>query len=228
MSDLIFTIIVFVIVHMVPAIAPLRRALISVLGEAPYIVGFSMMSLGLLGWVGIAYMEAPYVELWLLPQWANWFVVLLMPVATIMLVAVFTNPNPMSVALKSSGYDPAHPGIVSITRHPLLSALLIWSLAHMVINGDLAALILFGFFSIMGLAGPLGIEARKKRKLGEEKWRELSNLTSFMPFWAIMSGRARFDIAGIGWVTVGLGLGLYALLLTFHGAVGGPDIINQM
>ena len=219
MSDLILTIAIFVAVHMLPAIAPLRRGLISVIGKAPYVVGFSMMSLGLLGWVGVAYGEAPYVELWLLPRFLLWLPVLLMPFACIFLVAVFTNPNPLSVALKSDGFDPARPGVVGITRHPLLLALLIWSGSHLIINGDMAALLLFGLFTIMSFTGPFSIEARKKQKMGEDDWARLIAPTSFVPFWAIMKGRSGF--AGIGWVTVALGLALYGALLYFHADVIG-------
>ncbi len=214
MSDLVLTIAIFIAVHMLPAIAPLRRALISVIGKAPYMVGFSMMSLGLLGWVGVAYANAPYVELWLLPRFLLWLPALLMPLACIFLVAVFTNPNPLSVALKSGGFDPARPGVVGITRHPLLVALLIWSGTHLIVNGDMAALLLFGFFTTLSLSGPFSIEARKKQKLGTDEWTRLSEPTSFVPFWAIMKGRS--GLAGIGWGTVVLGLALYGALLFFH------------
>ncbi len=224
--DLALTIAIFIIAHMLPAIAPLRRGLISVVGKAPYIVGFSMMSLGLLGWVGVAYVNAPYIELWLLPSFALWLPVLLMPLASILLVAVFTNPNPLSVALKSDGFNPARPGVVGITRHPLLAALLLWSGAHLIINGDLAALLLFGFFTIMPLTGPFSIEGRKKQKLGADEWARLSGPTSLVPFWAIIKGRKgsaglAASIASIGWGTVVLGLALYGAVLFFHADVIG-------
>ncbi len=219
--DLVLTIAIFITAHMLPAIAPLRRALISVIGKAPYIVGFSMLSLGLLGWVGVAYANAPYVELWLLPRFALWLPALLMPLASIFLVAVFTNPNPLSVALKSDGFDSARPGVVGITRHPLLAALLLWSGAHLIINGDLAALLLFGLFTIMSVAGPFSIEPRKKQKLGAGEWARLSGPTSFVPFWAIITKRAKLDVSAIGWPTVLAGLALYGALLFFHAGVIG-------
>ena len=72
METLLLTIGVFIAFHIVPAIGPVRRGLIKVLGKAPYIVGYSMISLGLLGWVGIAYGEAEYVELWAQAEWMRW------------------------------------------------------------------------------------------------------------------------------------------------------------
>ena len=47
-------------------------------------------------------------------------------------------PNPFSIAGRgSASFDPGRPGIAGITRHPLLLAITLWALAHMVPNGDL-------------------------------------------------------------------------------------------
>ena len=48
-------------------------------------------------------------------------------------------------------FDPARPGIAAITRHPLLWALTLWSLAHLAPNGDLAHGLLFGSFALTAL-----------------------------------------------------------------------------
>ena len=153
MADLLTTIAIFILAHMVPAVAPLRRALVSLLGRRTYIVGFSLISLGLLGWVGVAYFEAPYVELWAQEPWMRWAPVVLMAPACIFLVAVFTHPNPLSVALRSQPFDPSRPGIVAVTRHPLLWALVLWASGHAVVNGDAASLIVFGLFAVLGAGG---------------------------------------------------------------------------
>ncbi|MDH5773046.1 MAG: NnrU family protein [Rhodospirillaceae bacterium] len=223
MTDLIITIAIFIVAHMLPAIGPLRRGIIKTIGKTPYIVGFSLMSLGLLGWVGIAYAEAPYRELWVLPGFILWLPALLMPLATILLVAVFTNPNPLSIALKSDGFNENKMGVVAITRHPLLVALLLWSVSHMVINGDMASVLLFGLFTIMSLGGPVSIEKRKKQKMSADQWQRLSAATSFMPFWAMVAGRARLNIATIGWPTIVAGLVLYGVLFYLH-----PEFIGAM
>lgn len=221
MTELIITIAIFIIAHMLPAIGPLRRGIIKTIGKAPYIVGFSLMSLGLLGWVGVAYAGAPYRELWVLPRFMFWLPAILMPLATILLVAVFTNPNPLSIALKSDGFNENKMGVVCITRHPLLVALLLWSVSHLIINGDLASVLLFGLFTIMSLGGPASIEKRKKQKMSADEWQRLSTVTSFMPFWAIVAGRAQLNVAAIGWPTILAGLALYGVLFYLH-----PHIIG--
>ena len=64
MNELLAALAVFLAVHAIPAIRPLRSRLIGLLGETPYIITFSVISLGLVTWLGIAYARAPYVELW--------------------------------------------------------------------------------------------------------------------------------------------------------------------
>jgi uncharacterized membrane protein len=89
-------------------------------------------------------------ELWTPPAWIKHVVFLLMIPAMILLVAA---------------YVPSR--IRSAVRHPMLTALMIWAFAHLLANGDLASLWLFGSFlafavidriSVMGRAspGPLG------------------------------------------------------------------------
>ena len=226
MQTLILTIALFILAHSIPVIGPVRRALIATMGKGAYIVGYSMLSIGLLGWVGIAYSEAPFIELW--PDYGPWSSVRWMPIifmlpACIFAVATFTNPNPLSVALKSAPFDPAHPGVVAITRHPLIWALLLWSGAHLIANGDVASVILFGLFTILGAVGPLSIDARKKRALGPEAWASLSAASSNIPFVAILRGRARLDMGGLGWPTIGLGIVIYLGLIWAHAPMIGAS-----
>ena len=53
----------FAVSHVVLPILPLRSALISVLGEQLYLAFYSILSIGLLAWVIMAYKAAPKVEL---------------------------------------------------------------------------------------------------------------------------------------------------------------------
>ena len=53
----------FAVSHVVLPIHPLRSALISVLGEQLYFAFYSILSVGLLAWVIMAYKAAPKVEI---------------------------------------------------------------------------------------------------------------------------------------------------------------------
>lgn len=221
METLLITITVFIVFHMVPAIGPVRRGLISTIGKVPYIVGYSMLSLGLLGWVGIAYAEADYIELWQQATWMRWVPVLVMVPACALLVGSLAHANPLSVSpLFASGrgdqFDPSKPGIVSVTRHPLMWAFVLWSAAHMVPNGDVASLLMFGLFALLGLAGPKILDAKAKRTLGAEKWAELAGPTSNIPFFAILKGSIPADWGNVLCQPVIGGMILYAVLMGAH------------
>lgn len=216
MADLILTLLVFAAFHMIPAFAPVRRVLIGAIGKAPYIVGYSMISLGLLGWVGIAYSQAEYVPVWEQAYWMRWVPVALMIPACMLLVGALTHANPLSVSVRSEPFNPDKPGIVSITRHPLIWALVLWAVAHMVPNGDGASLLMFGFFAVIGLAGPASLDAKAKRTLGEERWAELAGPTSSVPLLAVLLGRTKIDWANVLCQPLIGGMVLYGILMGGH------------
>lgn len=221
METLLITIGIFIAFHMVPAIGPVRRGLISTIGKVPYMVGYSMLSLGLLGWVGVAYGEADYVELWQQATWMRWVPLILMYPACALVVGSLVHANPLSVPpLFASGnvdeFDPSKPGIVSVTRHPLMWGLMLWSIAHMVPNGDLASVLMFGLFTLLGLVGPKSLDVKAKRKLGAEKWAELAGKTSNVPFIAILKGSVPADWGKVFCQPAIGGMILYAVLMGGH------------
>ena len=67
---------------------------------------------------------------------------------------------------------PVRPGIVLLSRHPLLLALALWAAAHVIPNGDLAHVILFGTFAAFALLGGRLIDRRKRREMGPE-WQRM-------------------------------------------------------
>lgn len=223
MQTLLITIAVFIVFHIVPAIGPVRSGLIATIGKAPYIVGYSMISLGLLGWVGIAYSEAEYIELWQQAEWMRWVPVFVMYPACVLLVGTLVHANPLSVGVRGASYNPEKPGIVSVTRHPLMWSLVFWSTAHIVPNGDAASLVMFGLFTALGLFGPLSLDAKARRQLGAERWAELAGPTSNVPFLAIVRGRTPADWGNVlCQPTIG-GMVLYAVLMGAHPFVIGAS-----
>lgn len=221
MTQLLLAVAAFLLTHSLPAARPLRRRLIAALGTGPYMAAYSVLSLAVLVWVGWAYAQAPYIPVWDYTAATAWVPLVLMPVACILGVAAVTQPNPLSVAVRSAGFDPARPGVTAITRHPLIWAFILWAGGHLIANEDLASLILFGLLLLLSLAGPFGVDAKKRKDLGAEEWQRLAARTSFWPLAAPLSGRARWRDAWPGWVPVAGGLLLYVALLHLHGPVIG-------
>ena len=85
----------------------------------------------------------------------------------IILVLAAGRPNPLSFGGRRTGFDPARPGIAGFARHPLLWALFLWSGAHLLVNGDLTHVILFGAFAIFCLMGMGLLDRRRRREMGE-------------------------------------------------------------
>jgi len=208
-------------IHSFIAGSSLRAKLVSFVGEELFQAIFSVMSLIGIIWLSQAYRQAEYVELWGHVQSFRTVAVIIMLIAFVFVVFAFTAPNPTAVRggalLKDK--EPAR-GIQRITRHPFLCGVALWSLTHLLFNGDLASLIFFGAFLILSLAGPASIDKKRKRVFGAD-WNRFAAVTSIVPFWAIIQGRNSFQVAELGWWRVALALIIFAFFLHLHGYLFG-------
>lgn len=201
---------VFLASHAIPARKGLRDRAAAVFGNTGYHIAYSLLSIAVVVWLIAAYAGAPYVEVWEPRPWMRWPPFVAMLFASILLVAGLGTPNPFSLGRGGRGYDPARPGILRLTRHPLLWALILWAGAHIPANGDVSSLILFLPLLLLALAGPALMERKRRRELGE-RWTEL----------AAGTGRGVVAVREIGpWRLLG-GVGVYAALLHFHPYVIG-------
>lgn len=125
----------FFAIHLVPTNRPLRDGLAVRFGEMGYKGVFSIVAL--IGFVmivlGFAKMQAMLGSknpiLWYPPTWTRHVAFTLMLPAMILLVAAYI-PSRIRAAVK----------------HPMLVAIKIWALAHLLANGDVASIVLFGSF----------------------------------------------------------------------------------
>jgi uncharacterized membrane protein len=206
--------------HSVPALPGLRRRIVGALGEARYLALYSLASLLALGWLIVAAGRAPYVEVWAFEPWQLWVPNLAMPLACLLIAFGVATPNPLSFGGRAAcTFDPDRPGIAGIARHPLLWALVLWSSAHLVPNGDLAHILLFGGFAVFALLGMAAMDRRFKRMLGTAEWERLARRTSLLPFAALAEGRwrpSRADLNAGMLVRLLAGLVLYLVLLSAH------------
>jgi uncharacterized membrane protein len=84
--------------------------------------------------------------------------------------------------------------VVGITRHPVLLGFAIWAAGHIIANGDLRSILLFGGFALFAIGAIPMIEKRAKRRLGS-RWESLAAPTSILPFGAFLAGRRpAFDV----------------------------------
>jgi uncharacterized membrane protein len=143
---LILGLALFLGVHSVPMAAPAwRERTVARIGEIPYKALFAAASIAgfvLIVWgFGLA-REAP-VPLWAPPVWARHLTLLLMvPVFPLLLAA----------------YLPGR--IQSATRHPMLAAVKLWAVAHLIANGNLNDVLLFGSFLVWAVADRISLKRR--------------------------------------------------------------------
>jgi len=117
-------------VHLLTIWRPQRAALIARLGENGYKGLYSLVSL--VGLVLIVYGFARYrqgewIDVWFPPAWTRHLAALLVLPAVILVVASYVRGN---IFLK--------------LKHPMLAGVKLWALAHLIANGDLGSIVLFG------------------------------------------------------------------------------------
>ena len=124
MTLMILGLILFSGSHLFKRLVPDRRAALGDKGKG--IVALATLAGIVL--IVVGYRSAPYIEVWSPPAFLTHLNNLLM------VIAVF---------LLGVGYSW---GVVRTKlRHPMLGAVKVWALAHLLVNGDLAGIVLFGW-----------------------------------------------------------------------------------
>jgi len=208
----------FFLSHSVPIRAPVRPILVRRLGATGFGLAYSALSIGVLAWLIVATARAPYLPVWGWAPWQNHLVLAVMlPVCLIIALSV-GRPNPLSFGgASNAAFDPRHPGIVRFTRHPLLVALALWSLAHLVANGDVAHILLFGTFAAFAILGGRLVDRRKRREMGAG-WDHLRAEVRAHPIGQFSASRGAM-------LRVGFGFALYLALIMLHPIVIGVSPI---
>ena len=211
--------------HVLLSSTGLRGSLRDQLGERGFLAVYSLTALVTFAWFLRAYAHAPTIVLWPRQMWTALVPIVVMPLATILLVAGYTTPNPTAVGMERAARadDPA-PGLLRVTRHPVMWAIGLWAVSHMIANGDLRSLLFFGAFAALSLGGTLLIDRKKRLALGSN-WSRLAEVTSNVPFAALVTGRTRLRWRDVSLLRVIAGLLLYAVLYNAHTIIAGAPVV---
>jgi len=206
----------FIGIHLVISGTTLRDRFVAVIGEGGFLGFFSLLSILGMIWLVRGYAGAPLVSLWGPLPWFRPIALVLMLIAFLLVVVGLTTPTPTAVAGESN-LDRAEPatGILRVSRHPFLCGVALWGITHLIANGDLASLILFGGLTILAAIGPRMIDGKRRRRFGD-RWERFAAVTSVVPFAAIVQGRNELRLAEIGAVRVVLGVVLYVVFVWLH------------
>lgn len=189
MLILILGIVVFLGAHTFTTLRGAREAAIARLGLPRYKMVYSAVAL--LGFVLIVvgfshYRAAGMIEIWSPPRWMRHVA---MPLVWVGFVALASRRAP---AGRIRGW----------LRHPTLVALKSWALAHLLVNGDLGGMILFGSFLAWAVYDRIAV--KRRGDLGAER----------LP--AFTRGDA---------IAVGAGTAIYVALLFLHPWLFGVSVL---
>jgi uncharacterized membrane protein len=122
----------FLGVHTLPAQRELRGRVVSVLGEGSYKLVYALVSvLGivLIAWGFAHYRASGWIDVWNPPTAMKHITLALMLPAVILVVAAYMRGH-----------------IYTALKHPMLAGVKLWAAAHLLANGDLGSIVLFGSF----------------------------------------------------------------------------------
>ncbi|HEX2841439.1 NnrU family protein [Hyphomicrobium sp.] len=148
MLPLMLGLLLFFAIHLVPTSPSLRQGLAERFGEPAYKIAFSVLSVVALALIVLGYhklqvMPGKNPVLWDPPSWTRHIAFLLMLPAMILLVAACI-PSRIRTAAK----------------HPMLAAIKFWALAHLLVNGDLGSIVLFGSFLAFAVYDRISVKRR--------------------------------------------------------------------
>lgn len=225
MISLILAVNFFICIHMFISGTGLRDKLVAKMGEKAYMLLFSGLSVFGLIWVILAYVSAPYFELWGQVYVGRLIASLLILLAFLFVLIGMLTKSPTAIGGESLlEKEDAPCGILRITRHPFLIGTTLWSATHLAYNGDLASVIFFGGFMVLSLFGTKSIDNKHMEKYGNN-WQRYEEQTSTIPFVAILQGRNSFNVKEIGVWRIAVALIAFVAVFKFHALLFGVSAI---
>ncbi|MFD0936725.1 NnrU family protein, partial [Methylobacterium trifolii] len=146
MLILILGLVLFLGIHAFSIARAKRAEVIGQVGENRFKLGYTLLSALGLVLIGVGfhqYRAAGYIPVWDPPVWTRHLALLLMLPVFVLLAAAYL------------------PGrIRARTKHPMLLAVKIWATAHLLANGDLGSMLLFGGFLAWAVAARISAKRR--------------------------------------------------------------------
>jgi uncharacterized membrane protein len=188
---MILGLVLFLGVHLVTTQRGLRARLIVPMGEGGYKIGYALVSvlgLVLIVWGFADYRATGWIDVWFPPMALKHITVALMLPAVILVVASYIRGR-----------------IYTTVKHPMLAGVKLWAAAHLLANGDLGSIILFGSFLAWAVFDRISLKRRSD------------------------AGAPPIPVGGIGndLIAVAVGAVAYlALAFVFHPVVIGVPVVG--
>jgi uncharacterized membrane protein len=188
---MILGLVLFLGVHTVTTQRDLRAGLVASWGEGGYKIGYALVSLAglaLIVWGFADYRATGWINVWYPPKALKHLTVALMLPAVILVVASYIRGR-----------------IYTTLKHPMLAGVKLWAAAHLLANGDLGSIILFGSFLGWAVFDRISLKRRAD------------------------SGAAPIPVGGVGNDAIAVAVGIVAYLalaFAFHPVVIGVPVVG--
>ena len=143
---MILGLILFFGVHTLTTQRELRAQIIGSMGEGGYKIGYALVSiagLALVVWGFANYRATGWIDVWNPPRAFKHITVALMLPAIILVIASYIRGR-----------------IYTTLKHPMLAGIKLWAAAHLLANGDLGSIILFGSFLAWAVFDRISLKRR--------------------------------------------------------------------
>lgn len=143
---MILGLVLFFGVHTITTQRDLRARFIASMGEGGYKIFYALISLAglaLIAWGFADYRATGWVDVWNPPKSFKHITVGLMLPAVILVVASYIRGR-----------------IYTTLKHPMLTGIKLWAAAHLLANGDLGSIILFGSFLAWAVFDRISLKRR--------------------------------------------------------------------
>ena len=143
---MILGLVLFFGVHTLTTQRDLRAGVVASMGEGGYKIGYTLASfvgLALIVWGFATYRATGWIDVWNPPTALKHITVALMLPAVIMVVASYIRGR-----------------IYTTLKHPMLTGIKLWAASHLLANGDLGSIILFGSFLAWAVYDRISLKSR--------------------------------------------------------------------
>jgi uncharacterized membrane protein len=140
---LVTGIILWAAVHLFKRFAPTARdRLIEKFGLGPVKLTITVLSFAALALIIFGFRAAPFVTVFDPPIWG-----------------IHVNNGLMIIAVVLFGLGNSRGRLRPMLRHPMLTGVIVWGTAHLLVNGDMASVVLFGSMLVWAIVEIIAINA---------------------------------------------------------------------
>lgn len=146
MLILVFGLVMFLALHLIPCAPAIKATLVERLSSKGYVIAFNLLSLLSLVFIVIGLKRTDFIELYQPPAVGRSIALMLMLPAVYLFFSNSVGPAPSSAQ--------------AWTAHPMNWGIVVWSIAHLLANGDLAHVLLFCTFGLYSVVSMISANAR--------------------------------------------------------------------